>query len=169
LYLKTLCCSGFVGDEERGDSVGLLRGDERLISVLLLAAIAGAVIAPISLAAGREAHEIPVSASFVSLTYYEAPDCISGFGVEYANIRGATSYSIEYAVQPIGVQKWPKEEPNLPLDAALWKAKTSVAKKTHYFQLSGSGSDINNASLCKYAAYPMAKDYSHLKVVATVP
>src|ERR1700730_9451311 len=60
----------------------------------------------------RSGRSVPVTSRVVWFTYYRAHTCTLEFGIIYANVRNATSYSLSFNQKRFGPQTLEKQAPN---------------------------------------------------------
>jgi hypothetical protein len=125
--------------------------------------LAVALAAPSS--GARSGRNVPVTARFVSFTYYRAHTCNLEFGILYANVRNARSYSLGFNQKRYGAQKLENQAPNRAFDQILAFSTISHARTSHFWEI-GSGGAVEPKSECTSSVSPYASQYSKLRVTA---
>ncbi|HEY4348116.1 MAG TPA: hypothetical protein VGM80_11050 [Gaiellaceae bacterium] len=108
-----------------------------------------------------------MTARFASFTWWRTSTCNLEFGIIYANVPKAVSYSFFFNQKGYGPQKLEDEQPSAASDHLLALGKVSHAGSLHFDELGASGVGGTLKSKCKAPTVNgYSIQYSKLRVTA---
>ncbi len=110
---------------------------------------------------------MPVTARFAQFTWWRTYTCHLEWGIIFANVRNAASYSFFFDQKGSGPQKFVDEQPSPASDHLLVLGKVAHAATLHFDELAVSGVGGTPKSKCVTPTVnPYSVQYSKLRVTA---